>query len=393
MRKILILAALASALSVTAQPAGHFLNVAHTNPFSSKSNYLWKMTDFHTSDNYQLCGFSYDGYNRLVAMNDSVRGEYSVVDSMFYDEAGNMVRLSGWQRLNGTMQNVYYIDYTYNDLGLIASRSNYNNFNGVWELGGVYNYSYDENGKIVLTTLTMGNMIYQKIEYAYDEDKCVSELWYSYYFDAETLLPSEKYVNSYSNGHLILKYDSISDDGVNWQYNGRYNYIYDDQGNCTEYHHYDRQGHEVERSVYTYDESKPLESTIIPWNPEIDRPRNYDNVNVCAREAWYSLDVDYVLQYVCDYIYDYATMGSGIESTSSASVMMAPNPATKVVSISGLTDENVQVQIVDAAGRIATTAVVNVANSNVDISGLVSGCYVVRLMQHGLPQSLKLVVK
>ena len=293
MKALFLLFATVAAFSLSAQPQGHF-NKHHnatSNP-SPKDNYSWKMTSFQTDDNYQLCQFSYDINHRLIAYTDTVRGEYYVVDSMTYDDNGNMVRLSGWQRLNGTLQNVYYIDYTYNEAELIASRSNYNNFNGVWELGGVYNYSYDENGKIVLTTLTMGNMVYQKIEYAYDGDKCLSELWYSYSFDAGALLPSEKYVNTYSNGHLTLQYDSVSDDGVHWSNNGRYTYVYDNMGNCLEHHHYDKYGSEVERNVYTYNNDMPLSSTLLPWNPEINRPKVYDNVSVCTREAWYSLDID-----------------------------------------------------------------------------------------------------
>ena len=394
MKALFLLFATVAAFSLSAQPQGHF-NKHHnatSNP-SPKDNYSWKMTSFQTDDNYQLCQFSYDINHRLIAYTDTVRGEYYVVDSMTYDDNGNMVRLSGWQRLNGTLQNVYYIDYTYNEAGLIASRSNYNNFNGVWELGGVYNYSYDENGKIVLTTLTMGNMVYQKIEYAYDGDKCLSELWYSYSFDAGGLLPSEKYVNTYSNGHLTLQYDSVSDDGVHWSNNGRYTYVYDNMGNCLEHHHYDKYGSEVERNVYTYNNDMPLSSTLLPWNPEINRPKVYDNVSVCTREAWYSLDIDHNLQYICDYIYNYSDINATVLTAESERIVLYPNPISNYTVLSGLSDGPAQMEIYDIAGRFVASYSIMGPTATVDISGFVSGCYVVRIKQDNLTKSMKMVVR
>ena len=199
-----------------AQPAGHFasqVSPRQAMTFSGvKSDYQWKMTDFHTDDNYQICTFAYNGDHRLLAMTDSIYGEYQVIDSMSYDAAGNLVRLSGWQKFGGVWQNVYYIDYTYNAAGLITSRSNYNNFGGSWELGGIYHYTYNAQNQLVLTTLDFAGMLYQKIEYQYVGNDCVQELWYSYSFDTGTLLPSEKIVTSYVDGRKVLRLDSLSDE-------------------------------------------------------------------------------------------------------------------------------------------------------------------------------------
>ena len=86
-------------LCVWAQPAGHFvspMSPRHAMPSSGvKNDYQWKMTSFYTDDYYQICNFSYDADHRLLAMTDSIRGEYQVIDSMSYDAAGNLVRLSG----------------------------------------------------------------------------------------------------------------------------------------------------------------------------------------------------------------------------------------------------------------------------------------------------------
>ncbi|MBO7648328.1 MAG: hypothetical protein J6S48_03105, partial [Bacteroidales bacterium] len=134
MNRTIITAILLLPLLAWAQPKGHFASrISPRNAMSSpdpKNDYQWEMTSFYTDDYYQICNFSYNADHRLLAMSDSIYGEYNVIDSMSYDAAGNLVRLSGWQKLGGVWQNVYYIDYTYNAAGLITSRSNYNNFGG-----------------------------------------------------------------------------------------------------------------------------------------------------------------------------------------------------------------------------------------------------------------------
>ena len=358
-----------------------------------KNGCQWEMSRFYTDDYYQICNFSYNADHRLLAMSDSIRGEYQVIDSMSYDASGNLVRLSGWQKLGGVWQNVYYIDYTYNAAGLITSRSNYNNFGGSWELGGIYNYTYNAQNQLVLTTLNMGGLLYQKTEYQYSGDDCVQELWYSYNFDMGALLPTEKLVTSYADGHKMLVLDSVSDDGTYWQYNGKSTYLYDNSGNCTEYHHYDGTNNEVERSLYTYASAMPLSSTVIPWNPEIDRPRMYDNVDACVREAWYSLDVDHVLQYVCDYVYEYNDITTGVQAAESQSVSLYPNPASDRIVLDGLADGEAEVRIHDLSGRLVLTRHAAGPTAVLDVSSLAPGCYVVRVEQGVGVKVVKVVVE
>ena len=397
MKKLLFFVVSMVSLSVLAQPAGHFasqMSSHKTMPFHGAKNvYQWKMSSFYTDDYYQVCTFTYNADNRLLTMSDAIDGEYDVIDSMTYDAAGNLVRLSGWQLLNGVRQNVYYVDYTYNDAGLITSRSNYNNFDGVWELGGIYNYTYNSQNQLVLTTLNLGGMVYQKTEYQYDENNCVQELWYSYDFDSGTLIPSEKYVTSYVDGRKVLVQDSVSDDGFYWMYYGKSTFLYDNNGNCLEYHHYDEDNNEVERSVYTYDNTMPLGNVLMPWNPEMNRPKTYDNVNACVREAWYSLDVDHVLQYVCDYIYDYEDVQTAVRNPMAGKVTLYPNPALGYVVLDGLSEKETEIQIFDISGRLLSTRNVTGSSSVLDVSDLASGCYVVRLLQGTSVQNIKLMVR
>ena len=108
---------------------GHRIN--RIQQWAAKNNYQYMLTNFCTNDMYQFCDYSYNGQNQLIAVKDSVGGDYSLIDSLFYNGRGQMIRMSGWQLLNGRWENVYYIDYTYDQAGNIASRTNYNNF-GSW---------------------------------------------------------------------------------------------------------------------------------------------------------------------------------------------------------------------------------------------------------------------
>lgn len=361
------------------------------NRAAGKSDVRYRMTAFSTSDNYQFNFYGYDGQGRLVAVKDTVSNDYCVIDSLFYDGQGRMTRLSGWQLLDGVFKNVYYIDYAYDERGNIVSRTNYNNFGGNWELGGVYTYTYNSDNNIVLTELTMGGMSLQKVEYGYEGGLLSEELWYS--FNGNGLVPSEKLNYEYEGGRLARVHDSSTVDGVHYEYYALMDYSYDEYGNCVEYVYYDVTGGVRDRSEYSFDYSMPLSEVTIPWNPEMVRPKVYDNVHAYDREAWYSVDVDHVLHYVCDFIYSYESATAGIAEMEVKVLKASPNPASGNVLIDGLKSGDARVRVVDALGRQVMTGVLEDGNNALDVSGLVNGCYVVSVWQNGGCKSFKLLVE
>ncbi len=370
-------------MSLNAQPAGHFRHGDHhadrIERLAAKSDYQYRLVSFRTSDGYQFCDFFYDGSKRLVAIKDSVSNDYSLIDSLTYDSEGQIVRMSGWQLLNGVWENVYVIYYEYDEDGNRISRTNYNNFSGDWQLGGVYTYSYDDNGRVVLSELTMGGMVFQKVGYSYspEDGNLVCELWYAY--DGSGLYPSEKIVYQWDGGRNTADYDSVSDDGVSWRFNGRSEYRYDEEGNCTEYHHYDMTGGEAERSLYNINMDLPLSITYMPWTPETTRPKTFNNVHAYDREAWYSVDVEHVLHYVCDFIYEYEDVNLGIGTEGLSAVKIAPNPAHGFVSVEGVGEGPASVRIFDVMGRQVMGCEISSAVSRVDVLKLEPGCYVLRI--------------
>ena len=369
---------------------GHHINSIQQRV--AKNNYHYQLANFRTNDMYQFTDFSYNSLNQLVAVKDSVRDDYSVVDSLFYNEQGQMTRMSGWQLLQGRWQNVYYIDYTYDLQGNIASRTNYNNFDGVWELGGVYQYTYNADNHIILSVLTMGGIQFQKVEYSYTDGLLSEELWYSY--NGSGLSPDEKLTYTYNaENHLSQIADSVSNGNGSWSYFGRHDYLYDNQGNCTEHHYYDQTGMEAERSIYQFDYDMLLDETLMPWTPEMTRPKTYTNRNAYTVEQWYSVDVDHRLQYVCDFIYNYTENTNRIHDIASAPLGVAPNPANAVVTINGLFSTPAKVQIIDRLGRVAMTATLNSASNQINISSLPSGCYTLLVAQQGSVRTTNLIVK
>lgn len=383
-----------AAVILCAQPAVDFRQGDHhwdmVERMAAKSDYTHRLASFRTSDNYQLCTFAYGGDGRLVAIRDSVRNEYSLIDSLSYNESGQMVRMSGWQLLDNGWENVYYIDYAYEN-GNLASRTNYNNFDGVWELGGVYRYSYDSEGRILLSELTMGGIVFQRVEYAYADGNLVCELWYGY--DGSGLTPSEKIVTEWVDGRKAVEYDSVSEDGVHWQFNGRSEYQYDSDGNCIEYHHYDMAGSEVERSLYDINTELPLSRTYMPWTPETTRPKTFQNTYAYDREAWYTVDVDHVLQYVCDYIYQYEEASAGIGTAEEARLSVFPNPAYEFVTIGGLNGKSAAVRILDVMGRTVMTSRVSTESYVLDVRLLTQGCYVVQIATPDGVSSERLIIE
>ena len=377
-----------------AQPSGHMRKNGHRinriEQMAAKNSYQYKLVGFQTNDSYQFCDYSYNGQNQLIAVKDSVRGDYSLIDSLFYNGQGQMTRMSGWQLLNGRWENVYYIDYSYDQAGNIASRTNYNNFDGTWELGGVYQYSYNSDNQIVLSVLTMGGIQFQKVEYTYTDGRLSEELWYSY--NGSGLSPDEKLCYTYNaDGKLTQIDDSVSDGGNGWTYFGRHNYMYDNAGNCTEHHYYDITDMEAERSIFQFDYDMMLDETLMPHTPEMTRPETYTNVNAYSVEQWYSVDVDHRLQYVCDYFYYYSDINLGIRQADAPSLTLSPNPTADVVSIGGLSEHPAQVQIIDVAGRVVKTATLSECSNQLNVSTLPTGCYTVRILQQGTVRTAKLI--
>lgn len=357
-------------------------------------DYNYALSSYNTDDLYITCEYHYDASHRLVSVHEIVPSQYELIDSIRYNEQNQMVRLDGYQLIGNTWVNVYYLEYTYNNQGLIASRANYNNFDGVFELGGLYEYFYNPQGQLISTYLTMGDMLLQMVEYEYANGLLTTETW-SYTFDPfasnPTFTASERIDYSYNEGKLsLITYDVF--DGFEWSLYATRTYTYDDAGNCTEVHAYDADENETERSIFTFD-NRLLEETLMPWTPEITRPETYTNKNIYRLEEYWALDANFTLQYVCDYEYNYVDIDAvGLADVKELPLNITPNPTKDVIILSGLKEGVHQMEIIDMAGRVMITD--NITNNSlINLSSLQKGCYLVKVTNNNSLYSSKVIVK
>lgn len=256
-------------------------------------------------DNYgmELNEFIYNVQHQMIAVHVVMTGDYEYYDSLKYDDRGNLVKLSGWQLLDGRYKNVYYIDYTYDDNNRMTSRKNYNLFGKSWELGGTYTYTYDAQGHCTLAQLRMGGSLFQEIQYTYQGDLMIDETWYDK--DMLEMVASEKITYYYNDSNrLTSMYDSIAEQG-NYSLYKYHLYTYDQNGNCISHKGYDNRHSEVERHIYTYTDML-MSETLMPYTPELTKPADTKgNANVYSTEEFWTLDDNFTLQHLCNYSYEY----------------------------------------------------------------------------------------
>ena len=119
----------------------------------AQKDYQFRVSSFMSEDalfmntyNYaEPTGTDLRSINKVDFIDPSF--QYEGIDSLSYDENGNITRLATYQLLNGNFKLVCFCDYTYNELGLRETRKNYN----VWDdeipttPDGIITYFYDDD--------------------------------------------------------------------------------------------------------------------------------------------------------------------------------------------------------------------------------------------------------
>lgn len=404
MKKNLTLLVMATMLvsSVAAQPkhSRDYLNEVTHNGQRTRmieraiydGSYTHRLASFTTNYADETNRFTYDWAHRLTSVYAEMTGDdgYRLIDTVMYNDLSRLVRLEGWQYLYEEWVNVYYIEYTYDAAGNIASRTNYNNFGGEFEMGGIYTYTYNENHQILTSELEMGGTIYARDTYTYQNGLLNERICSSY--NGYGLSPDFRMTYEYDDrGRLTLETDYSTEDGTNWALDKRYTYTYNNNGDMTEYHAYDNGNNELERRVYAYNTNIDLAKTLMPWNPEIDnRPVIYQSAHCYTTENWWTLDDQFRLQHICDYLYTYVDINDGVENEQCADgLRLYPNPARDIVYIEGI--EGANVTIYDMMGRLVLN--VEQAGTSINTSSLAAGCYNVVVRRDNEIAADRLIIK
>ena len=163
---------------------------------------------FHSDDNVDRMQFVYNADNLLESCHSisNAGGEIDdLIDSLYYDERGNVVRIDFFQFFENEWIFPSYVTYTYDDNNHRLTRTNYNDWGSGFELQGIYTYSYDGD---LLTSyeMTLGGTLLMRGTYTYD-----------------------------ANGLLLQLLEEYNDawGGTGWSNSALVTYTYDASGNCT----------------------------------------------------------------------------------------------------------------------------------------------------------------
>ena len=334
---------------------------------------------FYSDDEVDQVQFYYNANNLLESYHSisNMGGEIDdLIDSLQYDERGNVIRIDFYQYYNNEWIFPSYITYTYDDDNHRLTRTNYNDFGSGFELQGIYTYSY---GGDLLTgyEMTLGSMLLMRGTYTYDENglctQCLEEYndawggtgWSNsalttYTYDGSGNCTNETYFY-WSNG---------------WMPDSSTERTFDAYGNCMQREKRSN-GQIVDRVKYTYDEACTINHVLMPYHPEpnyswdqfANRPLSY---------AWETANDGGQLIYVCDYIFEYGSF-EGIPQNGLLDMdMMAvyPNPTKDEMTLclEGLCCY----EIIDMNGQTVTQGQAKGNRHTIDVSALASGIYIVK---------------
>ncbi len=334
---------------------------------------------FYSDDGVDQVQFYYNADNLLESYRSTsiMNGEVSdFIDSLQYDERGNVIRINFYQYYDNEWIFPSYIVYTYDDNNHRLTRTNYNDFGSGFLLQGIYTYSY-EGDLLTSYEMTLGGTLLMRGNYTYD-----------------------------ANGHCTQCLEEYNDawGGTGWTNSALVTYTYDDAGNCTHEAYsywqngwvpesnieriYDAQGNclqrerrsngqVVDRVVYAYDETCTIDHVLMPFHPEpneswdqfANRPLSY---------AWETANDEGQLIYVCDYIFKYGAFESVTQHEAPVMDMMVvyPNPTQgeMILSLEGLRCY----EIINMNGQTVMQGQASGKQHTIDVSALASGLYLVK---------------
>lgn len=359
-------------------------------------NYDFKLINLYSNDFLDSVYFHYDDSNVLdyyyMSTPDSPNN-IEIIDSIFYNESGYVIAMHTYQLLDGDWMHTNIIDYTYDENGNRATRTNYVNFGWGMEIQGVYNYTYNDENQLTYHEMTLGGSMFERCNYSYNGQGLLQEKVIEMYYSWESVWDfSSKTVYEYNTDGYQSKISSYYWTGTSWSADSRNEYEYDTNGNCSVRTYYS--GNTLsDRKTYTYDLDTDIEKVIMPYHPEPFYMQFEQFMNRPLSYKWESLDDNGQLVYLCDFLYDYEKLnGTGIQNPVVDDMLRVyPNPAAEsiMVNLPGLK----KVDIVNMQG--ATVQSVNTVSdfSRIDLQNLAGGIYLIKAFDGKSWQVSKIVVQ
>lgn len=334
---------------------------------------------YYSSDHAELVEFYYNNQNLLEAyhVTTNIDGDpYEYIDSLYYDERGNVTRIDTYQLHNGEWIFPCYLEYTYDENNNRISRTNYNDFGGGHELQGIYTYIY-ENNVLTRYEMTLGGMLFAKGTYTYNEQNLLKELI------EESANP---WAGTWSNSSkMSYEYDEQGNQTSAASYYWNNQWIpqtrtirtFDDNNNCTIREKYS--GSElIDRVSYAYDTDYSIEDCLMPVHPEPAYVWDDFRGNKPLGYGWETANDGGQLVYICDYVFEYGSLDDGVSSNYIRPEMaiIFPNPASEEINIS--LDGMKRIEILDINGKTIMQQETSGKLVKLSVSELASGLYFVK---------------
>ena len=334
---------------------------------------------FYSDDEVDMVQFYYNADNLLESYHciSNTGGEIDdLIDSLYCDERGNVVRVNFYQYYDNAWIFPSYITYTYDDDNHRLTRTNYNDWGSGFELQGIYTYNY-EGDRLTGYEMTLGGMLLMRGTYTYNANGLCTQLLEEYNDAWGGTEWSNSALTTYGydeTGHCTNESYSYWSGG--WVPDSSIDRLFDDNGNCSQREKRSN-GQVVDRVTYAYDETCTIDHVLLPYHPEpnyswdtfANRPLSY---------AWEAANDGGQLVYVCDYIFEYGDFEGIDQHEAPENDMMAvyPNPAQgeMTLSLEGLR----RYEIIDMNGQTVMQGAANGNRHTIDVSNLASGLYLVK---------------
>lgn len=334
---------------------------------------------FYSDDEVDQVQFYYNADNLLESYRSTsiMGGEIDdLIDSLYYDERGNVIRINFFQYYDNEWIFPSYITYTYNENNHRITRTNYNDWGSGFELQGIYTYFY-EGDLLTSYEMTLGGTLLMRGTYTYNEEGLCTQLLEEYNDTWGGTGWSNSALTTYTYdevGNCTNETYAYWSNG--WVPDSSVDRLFDANGNCKQREKHSN-GQLAERVTYTYDEACIINHVLLPyhpepnytWDPFANRPISY---------AWEAANDGGQLIYVCDYIFEYGAFEGVPQHEALITDMMTvyPNPTQGEMTIS--LDGMSRYEIIDMNGQTVIQGQANGKRHTIDVSELASGLYLVK---------------
>ena len=181
-----------------------------------------------------------------------------------------------------------------------------------------------------------------------------------------------------AQGRPTLNSTYLYDDG--WYLQETEEFVYDAAGNCLDHSRRNSNGEYIERYLYEYDATVSADVVSMPYYiPEICYPEQFNDAHKRLLEHWYTLDANYVLQYICDYEYVYDANHLEVADYEHYRSIVYPNSTNDVVVISHQEREMANVELYDLCGKCRMKQMVRSRVVTLNLSEMPAGAYLLKI--------------